>query len=227
MSANLDEPTLSEKMLHDMFCGALAGGTWLKQIELEDRYRVSRTMVRRALDELTARRYVEHIPNRGYRVALQSQDRRAELREIRLVLEVHAAAGIVENAPSGAHKQLRRLARRFDKALETGTLTDQVRANADFHEYLYSLSPNRTLFEELMEMRRRAAALVPTPWSSVREMRRASDQHFEMVDALKKRDVDAMGKAIARHISRSADSVAESRQGDSGRIMPVLSGALP
>lgn len=203
MSSNIDERTLSEKVIQDIFYGEFAAGTWLKQIELESRYRVSRATIRRALDELVARHYVEHVPNRGYRVIPHSQDRRAELREIRMVLEVHAAKKILQNAPDDAHDQLRLLAQLFEDAIQDGTVVDQIAANGDFHEYFYSLSPNRTLFEELMEMRRRAVVMVSSPWSSLREMRKASDEHFEIVDALERRDLASMRDAIKRHISRS------------------------
>ncbi|MCA0921414.1 GntR family transcriptional regulator [Pseudooceanicola nanhaiensis] len=205
MSAELEERSLSEKVIRDIFCGVFASGTWLKQIELEGRYKVSRTTVRRALDELTARRYVEHVPNRGYRVTQGSWDRRSELREIRRVLEVHAAKGILANAPEDAAAQLRVLAQKFEDSLENGSLQDQIAANGEFHEYLYGLSPNRTLFEELMEMRRRAVAMVTAPWSSLREMRSASRDHFAIVDALESRDLARFEAAIDGHIRPGPD----------------------
>ena len=48
--------------------GRVRPGTWLKQIDLETRYKCTRIDLRRALDQLVAKRLVEHVPNRGYHV---------------------------------------------------------------------------------------------------------------------------------------------------------------
>ena len=53
----------------DILAGVLLPGTWLKQIDLERRYKCTRPEVRRALDRLAQKRLVEHVPNRGFRVS--------------------------------------------------------------------------------------------------------------------------------------------------------------
>ncbi|CAJ0999516.1 hypothetical protein SODG_001412 [Sodalis praecaptivus] len=59
---------VTELILHDIQTGLLAPGAWLKQIDLEQRYRCGRPEVRRALDRLAQKRLVAHVPNRGYHV---------------------------------------------------------------------------------------------------------------------------------------------------------------
>jgi DNA-binding GntR family transcriptional regulator len=44
-------------------------GEWLRQIDLERKFQASQFDMRSALEELAVRETIEHIPNRGYRVA--------------------------------------------------------------------------------------------------------------------------------------------------------------
>ncbi|MBN8933883.1 MAG: GntR family transcriptional regulator, partial [Rhizobium pusense] len=55
---------VTDLILHDIQTGILAPGAWLKQIDLEQRYRCGRPEIRRALDRLAQKRIVEHVPNR-------------------------------------------------------------------------------------------------------------------------------------------------------------------
>ncbi len=191
---------LRENLIRDIFSGSLPGGSWLKQADLERRYGVSRALVRRVLDDLTVRDYVQHEPNRGYRVAILSDDNRNELREIRVVLECHAAASVMECVTPADVDELATLAEAFRQATQTGTLADQVTANFAFHQRLYEVGRNRTLFDLLMEMHHRAVARVVTPWPSVAQMERAANDHFSMVEALKNGDLAALQETIRRHV---------------------------
>src|SRR6476646_9829089 len=62
--------------------GEIAPGTVLRQEQLSEQYRVSRTPVREALRRLAALGLVSFVPNRGVRVRTLSRD---ELREAFLV----------------------------------------------------------------------------------------------------------------------------------------------
>jgi DNA-binding GntR family transcriptional regulator len=192
---------LRERLIQDIFAGVLPAGSWLKQAELEERYGVTRALVRRALDDLTARNYVQHEPNRGYRIAQSSDDHRKELREVRLILELHAAASVVERVTQPHIERLRELAEDFAQAIRHGAPREQIAANSAFHEQFYATEENQTLYNILVEMRRRAVALVVTPWHSVEQMERASQDHFDMVDALEARDLAELRRLIERHIN--------------------------
>lgn len=56
---------VTDLLLQDMLTDTLPAGSWLKQIDLEQRYDCTRPEIRRALDRLTQRRLVQHIPNRS------------------------------------------------------------------------------------------------------------------------------------------------------------------
>src|SRR5688572_17830809 len=78
--------TLVEVMAKDIQAGVFTPGTWLKQIDLENRYGATRMEVRRALDQLASKRLVRHVPNRGYHVHALDDRQADEIREVRIVL---------------------------------------------------------------------------------------------------------------------------------------------
>ncbi|MDE1994059.1 MAG: GntR family transcriptional regulator, partial [Rhizobiaceae bacterium] len=86
---------VAEIIARDIRSGALSMGTWLKQVDVERRYRASRADVRRALEILLQRRLVEQIPERGFYVPAPDERRQQELREIRVTLETSMADSIV------------------------------------------------------------------------------------------------------------------------------------
>ena len=59
------QPGLVDRIAHDIQSGVYGAGAWLKQIDLQERYDCTRLEVRRALDQLTAKRLIAHIPNRA------------------------------------------------------------------------------------------------------------------------------------------------------------------
>ncbi|MFX7090787.1 GntR family transcriptional regulator, partial [Acinetobacter baumannii] len=64
--------------------GAYRPGEWLRQIDLEERFGAKRFDVRSALSELAVRGTVEHIVNRGYRVAVPDMTAIREILAIRI-----------------------------------------------------------------------------------------------------------------------------------------------
>lgn len=192
---------LRERLIQDIIAGALPAGSWLKHTDVEERYSVSRALVRRALDDLNARNYIQHEPNRGYRVAMSSEQQREELREVRLVLEMYAAKGVMERTTPADIQQLRGLAETFSQAVRGGTPVDQIDANSAFHERFYSIGPNKTLYNLLVEMRRRVVLRAIAPWQSVGQMEQASKDHFDMVDTLERKDLPRLRQLIDSHIN--------------------------
>ncbi|MGR9249105.1 GntR family transcriptional regulator [Rhizobium leguminosarum] len=57
---------MTDDVRQDILPGVLLPGTWLKQIDLERRYKCTRPEVRRALDRLAQKRLVKHVQNRDY-----------------------------------------------------------------------------------------------------------------------------------------------------------------
>ena len=184
----------------DIQSGVLAPGMWLKQIDLEKRYKRSRGEVRRALDRLVEKRLVQHIANRGYHVYAPDGRQAAELRDIRVILETAAVDGIIANASLPAIERIRSLARRFADLILTGTVLEQYEANIAFHVALLALCPNRQLRNLVTELRGRNSAAPASQWKTRARIEQSSREHLAMVEALAAGDAARLRQIIALHI---------------------------
>ena len=178
-------------------------GAWLKQIDLQERYDCTRLEVRRALDQLTAKRLIAHIPNRGYHVYAMDPDVHGQIRDIRILLETGAAADLMPNVTSAKVRALRALAERFAKLLQDGTLLEQYEVNLAFHAALYDLCSNRELVALIQETRARRPAAPAKEWVTRARIEMSAREHFDMVDALEARDVNACRRSSRRTWART------------------------
>lgn len=191
---------VTDLILNDIQTGVLAPGSWLKQIDLERRYGCGRPDVRRALDRLTQKRIVEHVPNRGYHVFEPDGDRARRVSEIRILLETGVADRIIDNATAGAIAELRRLADQFDAVILDGTTIDLYEANLAFHHALLSLCGNDELVSLVTEIRQRTSSAPVSQWITRARIQQSSLEHYEMVDAINMKDVEKLKSVIVRHI---------------------------
>lgn len=187
-------------MAQDIQSGLLAAGSWLKQIDLERRYGCSRNDIRRALDKLTTRRLVQHIPERGYYVCMPDDRRKQELREIRVILEAAMVDFLLEAATPEAVAELRRLAQRFADAAVTGTHLERYETNREFHVYLTGLCRNRELASLIIDLRGHLPATPLMQWHNQARIEQSSSEHFAMVEALAARDAARLKALLSAHI---------------------------
>lgn len=195
-----EAPDVTELILQDILAGRLAPGTWLKQIDLEKRYHCTRPQVRLALDRLVQKRLVEHIPNRGYHVHEQDGRRAQEVSDIRVILEVAVGDRIVVNAGTAEIAALRALAVRFDELVLTGTMLELYEANLAFHRQLLMLAGNQELVDLITEIRQRTSSAPVSQWRTRARVEQSGREHQQMVDAIERRDVDALRELTRQHI---------------------------
>lgn len=203
---------LVNRIAVDIQSGVFGPGTWLKQIDLEARYKCTRINLRRALDQLVVKRLVQHVPNRGYHVYAADPRRHAELQDIRVSLELRAAELIMASVTPADLRDLQALAQRFDDLLLEGTVFEQYDANIAFHRRLLNNCTNRELASLIMEIRWRGPSAPLFEWKTRARMEQSSQEHFAMVEALKGRQLARLQKIISAHIrqteSASSDAVA-------------------
>lgn len=120
--------------------GELRPGEVYSAPALGERFGVSATPVREAMQQLAAEGAVEILPNRGFRVLAPSARDLAELAEVRALLLVPLLHRLAAGLPPERWLTLSRLAG----------------DDAEFHEALVALSGNRQLVRVAGELRARA-----------------------------------------------------------------------
>jgi DNA-binding GntR family transcriptional regulator len=194
---------VADRLARDVQAGLLPPGTWLKQIDLETRYGQGRSDVRRALDELVARRLVQHVLNRGYRVFELAPEQITQLIDLRAVLEAAVAERIFDRADEVALTRLEALSAEFNQQVRTGTPLDQHAANLAFHMALLELCPNLELAQAVRDVRSRMPSALVYQWSTRGWIDQSILDHAAMLTALRARDRMGLRSVMVRHLRQS------------------------
>ena len=184
----------------DIGSGLLGNGAWLKQIDIENRYRCTRTDARRALEALAIKGRIQRIPQRGYFVSIVDEGQRRELVEVRVLLETAMVPSIVERATRKDIADLRRLVAAFAAAARQGDVKERYTTNRAFHVRLTELCANRELAKLALAVRGDLPTTRIAQWHSQARIEQSAKEHVLIVEALADRDVKKLTELIAVHI---------------------------
>jgi DNA-binding GntR family transcriptional regulator len=193
---------LVDRITQDIQSGVFGSGAWLKQIDLQRHYEANRLEVRRALEQLTLKRLIEHVPNRGYHVHINDPRRYKEIIDVRVLLEVGAAAEVIANATAVNVRRLRDEAERFSTLLLQGTALQQYEANLAFHYAMYDMCANRELVALIQDFRERAPAAVTVEWVTRARIEQSAKEHFALIDAIEAKDLPRFQMLLGEHIDQ-------------------------
>lgn len=182
-------------------------GEWLRQIDLEEKFQATRFDVRAALEELAVRKTIEHVPNRGYRVAEIDMKTYRAIADTRVILEKAACRVVVDHIDADAITKLEEIALRFGDAVHGGTRIQQSEINRAFHQLIYNHCGNPILEETIWALRDRSRGTNVTMWRSHEALLLSDREHHAMIAALKQRDGEALAELTAHHILRDMQDV--------------------
>jgi DNA-binding GntR family transcriptional regulator len=184
----------------DIHVGRLGKGTWLKQIDLEERYGVSRIVVRQALDRLVEKGLVRLVARRGYCVEDMPDDRLRQILGVRAILEMAAAEEVMGKFSAAELDRLDKLAAAFAESVARGTVEEQEATNRAFHVEMLRACPNRELVALTFEMRSRVPLAVTRQKNTRPLLEGTARDHFEMVECLRQGDLERLRAVLRRHV---------------------------
>lgn len=190
-------------ILHAIDIGTYKPGDRLVESELADRFGVSRTPIREALQRLETQSLLAR-DGRSLIVASLDHNQMAELYVVRSELEGLAARLAAQHATEEEVRVLRRMIED-----DRGLLEDPAalsRANRKFHRQVHLASHNRYLVQQLDLVYRSMALMATTSLSAVGRGERALAEHTAIVDAIEGRDGEAAYQALKAHISKAFET---------------------
>ncbi|MFJ3659217.1 GntR family transcriptional regulator [Streptomyces sp. NPDC090119] len=184
--------------------GELCPGEVYSAPVLGDRFGVSATPVREAMQQLALEGAVEVVPNRGFRVVRRGARELAELAEVRALLEVPVLLRLAGSVPAARFAELRPLAEDTARAAASGCPARYAEADRAFHRALLALAGNEQLLRIAEDLHRRAQwPLVSTPPRQHRAvLLRDAAQHTALLDALASGEQDAVAALVAEHFAQ-------------------------
>ena len=177
----------------------LMPGTKLAEQKIADIFKVSRTLVRQALNQLSRDKLITLEPARGARVAEPSVEEARQVFEVRNMLEsamVRRAATVLTPAQIA---DLRTHLRDEQAAVQRPDVPGRTRLLADFHVVMARMLGNGVLAHLLADLVTRSS-LIALMYQSAHSAEHSWAEHVAIVDALEKRDVRAAVRLMEDHL---------------------------
>ncbi|GGX54995.1 GntR family transcriptional regulator [Tateyamaria omphalii] len=178
--------------------GTYRPGDRLVESELAERFGVSRTPVREALQRLETQSLLSR-DGRSLIVASLDHNQMSELYVVRRELEGLAASLAAQHATVEEVRILREMVE-ADNALVNDPPA-LARANRRFHTQIHLASHNRYLVQQLDLVHRTMALMATTSLAADGRTRIAQDEHDRIVRAIEAKDQVEAGQALRDHIS--------------------------
>jgi len=198
--------TLKETLEQEIVTGQLVPGARLEEMGLADRFGVSRTPVREALNQLASIGLVEIRPRRGAVVASFGLKQMMEMFEVMAELE-GMCGQLAARRMSGEDRQ--KLQDCHEQARSFAATEDHdgyYDANVCFHECIYHGSRNTFLADQTRQLRNR---LAPYRRLQLRQRQRLAEsfrEHGEILDAITAGDEARAKKLLSEHVTVQSGS---------------------
>ncbi|MBM2292311.1 GntR family transcriptional regulator [Sulfitobacter pseudonitzschiae] len=178
--------------------GQYRPGDRLVESELADRFGMSRTPIREALQRLETQSLLAR-DGRSLIVASLDHNQMAELYVVRGELEGLAANLAARHATAEEVRVLREMVQADNKLLNDPAA--MARANRRFHKQIHLASHNRYLVQQLDLVHRSMALMATTTLAAEGRAEIAQQEHDAIVRAIEAGDGAAAGAALREHIS--------------------------
>lgn len=200
------------RLRNAIMVGAIEPGAHLTMRGLAEALNLSPTPIREAVRRLSTEHALQILPNRRMAVPLMTLGRFEELVALRITLEVHAAARSVPYISDIIIEKMAALDDEMDRVLAQGHYDALTILNQDFHRMLYAVNPHQVCIP-----------VIESVWLQLGPFQRqvlvrlnqvpGVDHHKQIINALRARDVEALGEAVKNDIregiSRSGKQILE------------------
>lgn len=191
-----------EALAKSIVSGELPPGTRMLEVEIAERFGMSRGPLREAMRRLEERRLVERISQRGVRVVRLTGDRLRGIYQVREALEGMACRLAARHMSDGEISELRVLLEAHDQIVRESDAYRQDQQDWDFHDRIARGSKNAMIVSllcddlyQLLKVYRNQHRATPG------RARRALEEHWRILGALEDRDGELAELLMRRHIS--------------------------
>jgi DNA-binding GntR family transcriptional regulator len=177
----------------------LPPGTKLTEANFCDLFKVSRTIVRKALQRLAHEHIVVLRPNHGATVASPTPEETREIFIARRSIEAAIIPLAIERANKNQIARLRKITHDEHAAFESGQRAKWISLGGSFHIALAELAGNSVLQRFLSELVSRCSliiALYEAPGTATC----SHDEHEQLIDSIASGDVALARKMMEQHL---------------------------
>ncbi|MFJ6985490.1 MULTISPECIES: GntR family transcriptional regulator [unclassified Streptomyces] len=186
--------------------GDLVPGEVYSAPVLGERFGVSATPVREAMQQLAQEGAVEVVPNRGFRIVVRGSRELAELAEVRALIEVPVMLRLARTVPADGWARMRPLAEATIRAAASGCRATYAESDRVFHRALLGLAGNEQLVAVAEDLHRRSQwpLVGGQPGRGRADLVADAAEHMALLEALAAGDLDAVQALVREHFTHAA-----------------------
>lgn len=199
--ANMSSNDLRRQLEHEIVLGEIVPGTRLDEVALTERFGVSRTPVREALQQLNMMQLVEIRPRRGAFVKKMSLRELVDMFEVMAELEGTCGKLAADRMTDEERDKLKALHLVSEPLVADRDYDSYYKANVAFHEAIYKGSHNEFLSEQTKNLRNR---LTPYRRLQLRQSNRLNNsfqEHADITDAIINGNKELAEQLLGTHVT--------------------------
>ena len=190
-------------ILSDIVDGTFAPGARLKIADLCRRYGLSPMPIREALQQLQGEGIVVMEPNKGASVRPIDRSFVADLYDVRGALYTIVYRDLIVAADAALDDELAAIQKRFDRMLEGGDRAGCQRQNRLLHAAIEARCNNREVAVLIARYANLTSSLRDMFGYNTARLHEMSDEHWQIINAVRARDVPGAIAAAQYHVKRA------------------------
>ncbi|ASY64042.1 putative regulator PutR for proline utilization, GntR family [Sinorhizobium sojae CCBAU 05684] len=184
-----------ERLRQAIMVGAFRPGTSITIRGLAEALESSPTPVREALRRLTSIGALQLLENRRIVVPKITPSRFEELVSLRIAIECHAARRAVAHLSDRQIDRIVAMDEAIAAAISAGAKAEALIANQKFHRQIYLANPDQVAMPLIESLWLQLGPILGIAMEHVTELY-IVDRHREAIEALRRRDENAVAEAI-------------------------------
>jgi len=200
---------IARRLEEEILRGRVRPGARLDERELSERYNVSRTPVREALQRLSASGLAVARGRQGLQVAQMSVADLLDALSVVAELEALASVQAARRITPAQRAILLQAHEACGRAAESGNADVFYDANIEFHDAIAAASHNRVLQDELRRLSLKTAPYRRTITFQPGRMGSSQLEHEGVLNAISSSDPIDAGSRMRRHVSMLSEGIAD------------------
>ena len=184
----------------------LEPGVRLPEDKLAERFKVSRTAIRKVLQQLAIENFITIQPNKGAEVRTPSATEAQEVFESRILIETGLIPTIADHWQPHHAEALRKVIEQEDKAKDNNDFAAAIKYTALFHIELAKVANNDTLTQFVEQLAFRSSLIIAV-FGTKHSVGCDCGSHIELIALLDKGEVQAATIWMKHHLEVIQDSL--------------------
>jgi DNA-binding GntR family transcriptional regulator len=204
---------VADKLRDQIIRGEIVEGSQIRQDAIALQYGVSRIPVREALRQLEAEGLIVIVPNRGATIPVLAPEDVEELFTIRALLEPELLKLSIPQLLQADFTQADALLKKYENELEREEhMANWGRLNWQFHSILYARANRPRFLSIIHNVNNSGERYTRLQLYLTHGVKRANEEHRQLLELCRQRDVSAACKLLRQHIQAAGQSLKQALQ---------------